>query len=158
MSLKWLSVIGFSRQPARYPTARPSASRATKRLLRCFSMYRPSESLETLAFLLDWKNHAWRSTEKNVVYVAKTRGEIGDFVCPLYFHHHPRRPTDRSRWRRPSKARERLSRFVYHNLVSRTGFPEHRSGQAPASHPRVSEAAACLHIGGAGAIPDGVAD
>ena len=45
-----------------------------------------------------------------------------------------------------------------HFVVSRTGFPEHRSGQAPASHPRVSEAAACLHIGGAGAIPDGVAD
>jgi sulfite dehydrogenase len=77
-----------------------------------------------LLFFLTGKITLGARLKKNVVYVAKTRGEIGDFVCPLYFHHDPRRPTDRSRWRRPSKARERLSRFVYHNLVSRTGFPD----------------------------------
>src|SRR5262249_26430353 len=41
-SLKWVSFVGFLRQPARYPTHLPS-SRATKKLSRCFAIYRPSD-------------------------------------------------------------------------------------------------------------------
>ena len=41
-SLKCVSFAGFSRQPARYPTHLAS-SRATKKLSRCFAIYRPSD-------------------------------------------------------------------------------------------------------------------
>jgi hypothetical protein len=55
-----------------------------------------------LLFFLTAKITRCARLEKNVVYVAKTAGEISDFVCPLCFHHHPRPPTDRSRRTRPS--------------------------------------------------------
>src|SRR5262245_26536270 len=41
-SLKLTIFVGFSRQPARYPTHLAS-SRATKKLSRCFTIYRPSD-------------------------------------------------------------------------------------------------------------------
>jgi hypothetical protein len=42
-----------------------------------------------LLFLLTGKITRGARLEKNVVYVAKTVGEISDFVCSLYFHYHP---------------------------------------------------------------------
>ena len=46
-----------------------------------------------LLFFLTGKIALGARLEKNVVYVAKTGGEISDFVRPLYFYHHPRPPT-----------------------------------------------------------------
>ena len=46
-----------------------------------------------LLFFLTAKITRSARLEKNVVYVAKIGGEISDFVCPVYFYHHPRPPT-----------------------------------------------------------------
>jgi hypothetical protein len=42
-----------------------------------------------LLFFLTAKITRSARLEKNVVYVAKIGGEISDFVCPVYFYHHP---------------------------------------------------------------------
>jgi hypothetical protein len=75
-----------------------ASSRATKKLSRCFAIYRPSDiSRKGLLFFLAAKITSSAGFKKNVVYLAKMIGEIDDFVCSPYFDHfaHPPPPKGR---------------------------------------------------------------
>src|SRR5262249_13370008 len=66
-------------------------SRATKKLSRCFTIYRPSDISREDCFSSWPQNHVQRWIQKNVVDLLKMSAEIGDFVCSQYFDHfaHP---------------------------------------------------------------------
>jgi len=48
-----------------------------------------------LLLFLAAKSMSSTRCEENVVYVAKTAGEVSDFVRPLYFHHDPKTMSSR---------------------------------------------------------------
>jgi hypothetical protein len=43
---------------------------------------------EKIVFLRGCENHVSRSLQKNIIYIAKMVGKIGNFVCFLYFYDH----------------------------------------------------------------------